>query len=126
MKNERYELEKELGRKLDLRRKDDKEKFYFYHRKKVMARENKVFEDFSKNANLLRQTKIYDGYEMVETFHEFYSKYDSIINIKSDDCGNITYNDHIYHVGGDDIIVYIMTNNPCDCQVRFNNSVYLF
>lgn len=80
--------------------------------------EEKAFSDFM-NAD----AGIFDGFKMVDVFHERINKNDALIVGYSDDvataCG--------VNVGADGVVVYFFTTpERVKKQVRFNRSVYCF
>lgn len=71
----------------------------------------------------------FDGFQMIETFHKVYDKYDAYHIDYANDSSEVEYNGNIFNVGADDVVVYFMTTTatPDSCKmVHFNRSVYVF
>lgn len=106
--------------------KKAREKIIVNERGTRLSRELKAFEDF-ENA----ESGIFDGFEMVESFHKKYSKDNAIEWGYADDCADFTSSaGAVIHTGADGVNVYLMTENAVKSggckQVRFNRSVYVF
>lgn len=86
----------------------------------------KALKDF-ENA----ESGIFDGFEMVKSFHAKYSKYDAIEWGYADDCADFTSSaGAVIHTGADGVNVYLMTESAVKSggckQVHFNRSIYVF
>lgn len=80
--------------------------------------EEKAFSDFM-NAD----AGIFDGFKMVDVFHEKVNKRDAVAFSYSDDKGDALG----VHVGADGVAVYFFAApGEVKKQVRFNRSVYCF
>ena len=106
--------------------KKAREKIIVNERGTRLSREMKAFEDFEK-----AESGIFNGFEMVESFHKKYSKYNAIEWGYADDCADFTSSaGAVIHTGADGVNVYLMTESAVKSggckQVHFNRSVYVF
>lgn len=106
--------------------KKAREKIIVNERGTRLSREMKAFEDFEK-----AESGIFNGFEMVESFHTKYSKYNAIEWGYADDCADFTSSaGAVIHTGADGVNVYLMTESAVKSggrkQVHFNRSVYVF
>ncbi len=113
--NERLSIEKDLGRRLDLRFKRDKKIVYSW----LDKQEEKAYQLFKEASS-----GVFDGFKFANVFHQHYNKRDSIAELRSDDISEVNWGNKTYHIGIDGVTVYVMTERPTKI-ITFNRSAYL-
>ncbi len=89
-------------------------------------REAQAYADFEKAGE-----GFFDGFAMVDIFHQHYKKAAALEVLFADDCADVTTSTGAtIHAGSDGVTVYVMSeaarNGNAKKIVRFNRSVYAF
>ncbi len=115
----RKELETQLGRKLDLRKYDDRAIADKYEFEFHLKQEQEAFMKFEQASE-----GEFDGFDFVRPFHKEYNKDNAIAILYANDCADVEYNGKMYHVGEDGLKTYVMVESPTKTVV-FGRSAYL-
>lgn len=99
-------------------------------REELLAQERKLDEQ-AFDAFEAADEGVFDGFNMVNTFHRRYDKATAVETLMADDCAEaVTSTGAIIHAGADGVAVYVMTEEARRGDVKktviFNRSVYAF